>query len=84
MIQKASELRLKEVISVNDGKKLGNIYYMELDTETGQIKSVIIPGGGKLLGFLGRGEEFVISWDKVQKIGLDIVLVDDKDLFMPE
>ena len=51
MIQKASELRLKEVISVNDGKKLGNIYDMELDTETGQIKSVIIPGGGKLLGF---------------------------------
>ena len=84
MNQRASELRLKEVISINDGKRLGNVYDMELDTETGQIKSIIIPGGGKVLGFLGRGEEFIIPWSKVQKIGLDIILVDDKDFFMSE
>jgi len=84
MNQRASELRLKEVISINDGKRLGNVYDMELDTETGQIKSIIIPGGGKVLGFLGRGEEFIIPWSKVQKIGVDIILVDDKDFFMSE
>ncbi|MCR4425731.1 MAG: YlmC/YmxH family sporulation protein [Firmicutes bacterium] len=79
-MQRASELRVKEVVSVNDGKRLGYIFDLEIDVDTGQVRSFIIPGGGRLLGFLGRGEEFVIGWDKIRKIGMDVVLVDDSDL----
>jgi YlmC/YmxH family sporulation protein len=80
MILRASELRVKEVVSVNDGKRLGYIFDMEIDMDTGRIVSFVIPGGGRILGFLGRGGELVIDWENIRKVGKDVVLVDDSGL----
>ena len=43
MILRASELRVKEVVSVNDGKRLGYIFDLEIDMDTGKILSFVIP-----------------------------------------
>jgi len=80
MILRASELRVKEVVSVNDGKRLGYIFDMEIDMDTGKIVSFVIPGGGRILGFLGRGGELVLDWENIRKVGKDVVLVDDSEL----
>jgi len=80
VIQRASELRVKEVVSVNDGKRLGFMFDVEIDMDTGKVISFVIPSGGKVLGFLGRGGELVIEWDRIRKIGLDVILVDDAGL----
>jgi YlmC/YmxH family sporulation protein len=48
--------------------------------DTGKVISFVIPSGGKVLGFLGRGGELVIEWDRIRKIGLDVILVDDAGL----
>ena len=80
MILRASELRVKEVVSVNDGKRLGYIFDMEIDMDTGKIVSFVIPGGGRILGFLGRGGELVLDWENIRKVGRDVVLVDDSEL----
>ncbi|MEA4882915.1 MAG: YlmC/YmxH family sporulation protein [Clostridia bacterium] len=80
MIQRTSDLRTKEVVSVNDGKRLGYIFDLEVDMDTGKVTSFIIPGSGRLLGFLGRGGELVLEWDRIRKVGLDVVLVDDSGL----
>jgi len=80
MILRASELRVKEVVSVNDGKRLGYIFDLEIDMDTGRVISFVIPGGGRILGFLGRGGELVIDWENIKKIGKDVVLVDDSEL----
>ena len=77
MILRASELRVKEVVSVNDGKRLGYIFDMEIDMDTGKIVSFVIPGGGRILGFLGRGGELVLDWVNIRKVGKEVVLVDD-------
>lgn len=83
MIIRASELRVKEVVSVNDGKRLGYVFDMEIDMDTGKIMSLIIPGGGRILGFLGRGGELVVDWENLKKVGKDVVLVDDSELDLP-
>jgi YlmC/YmxH family sporulation protein len=78
--QRASELRVKEVVSINDGRRLGFMFDLEIDMDTGKVISFIIPSGGRVLGFLGRGGELIIDWDRIKKIGLDVILVDDSGL----
>lgn len=70
------DFRHKEVINISDGKRLGFIEDVELDTESGKISAVIIPISGKVLGVFGKDSEHVIPWDNIKKIGQDIVLVD--------
>jgi YlmC/YmxH family sporulation protein len=83
MILRGSELRAKEAVSVNDGSRLGYIFDMEIDIDDGKILSFIIPGGSRLMGFLGRGAEFVVPIEKVVKVGVDVILIDDSDLIVP-
>lgn len=71
-----SELRAKEVISVLDGKRLGFIGDLEIDLEAGRVKGIVVPGAGKILGLFGRDNDIYIPWEKIVKIGVDVVLVD--------
>lgn len=75
---KVSDLRMREVINVVDGRRLGPIKDIELDLERGCISALILPGfgGGRWLGLFGREEELVVPWEKVIKIGMDVILVD--------
>ena len=69
------DLRQKEVINVNDGTRYGFVSDMELNTEDGRIIALIVPGPGRVLGVFGRDQEYRIPWDKISKIGDDIILV---------
>ena len=60
--------------------KAGGEDIVDLRWHTGKVISFVIPSGGKVLGFLGRGGELVIEWDRIRKIGLDVILVDDAGL----
>lgn len=73
---KTSELKVREVVNILDGKKLGVIQDIEIDLESGNVRSVSIPGGNRILGFFGRGDEIVIPWEKIKKIGVDVILVE--------
>ena len=70
------ELRQKEVINICDGARLGCICDLELEPCSGQILSIIVPGPGRLWGLLRGGEEIVIPYCKICKIGMDVILVD--------
>jgi YlmC/YmxH family sporulation protein len=71
-----SDLRDRDVINVNDGKRLGVIIDIDVDIENGKIRAIILPGGGGFMGVLGRKNDLVIPWEKVVKIGVDTILVD--------
>lgn len=73
---RASDLRLRDVVNLSDGARLGLISDFELDLETGRILSFIVPGPGRFLGIFGRESEYVVPWDRVRKIGADVILVD--------
>ncbi|AEJ41613.1 PRC-barrel domain-containing protein [Sulfobacillus acidophilus TPY] len=72
---KTSELRTKDVVNVVDGRRLGLIGDIELDLEQGRVKSVVVPGASRFLGFFGRDRDTVIEWEQIQKIGQDVILV---------
>ncbi|MDQ0215045.1 YlmC/YmxH family sporulation protein [Oikeobacillus pervagus] len=76
-----SEFQVKDVVSVSDGRKLGNISDIEIDLDTGRIVAIVISSGGKLLGFFGKEEDTVIPWNQIVKIGEDVILVRYKDSY---
>lgn len=70
------ELRVKEVIGVNNGNRFGYVGDVELDLERGQVLGLIVPGRLRLFGLLGREKPVVIPWQAVRRFGEDTVLVD--------
>jgi len=73
---KISELQTKDVVSITDGKRLGQIGDLDIDLENGMIRAIIVPGQGRFLGMFGGGQDFVIPWNQIVKIGADVVLVE--------
>ncbi|HZJ56714.1 MAG TPA: YlmC/YmxH family sporulation protein [Clostridia bacterium] len=73
---KSSDFRQKEVINVRNGKKLGVIVDMEFDLLAGRITAIVVPGSNRLMGFFKGDKDYVIPWDKIKKIGDDVILVD--------
>lgn len=74
---KISDLRVREVINVVDGRRLGPIKDIDIDVEEGKINAIILPGQQpRFMGFFGREEEIIIPWEKIVKIGIDVILVD--------
>jgi len=69
------DFRDKEVINICDGKRLGYVCDVEVDTACGQIRAIIVPGENKFLGF-GKGCDTVIPWNNIRCIGNDIILVE--------
>lgn len=76
METRIAELRYKEVISVEDGARYGYVGDMEVDLESGQVRSLVVPGRRRLFGLLGREEDKVIPWGAVKRFGEDIILVE--------
>lgn len=76
---KISDLRMREVVNVTNGKKLGLIKDIEIDLDAGRIKSVVLPGNSRVLGFLGRNEDVVVPWHQIKKLGMDVILVEVAD-----
>ncbi|MDT3700661.1 MAG: YlmC/YmxH family sporulation protein [Thermincola sp.] len=76
---KISDLRMREVINVMNGKRLGLIKDIEIDLEAGRIKSVVLPGNGKMLGLFGKNDDVIVPWQKIKKLGMDVILVELAD-----
>ena len=76
MENKGLDFKHKEVISINDGRKLGFVQDVCADLETGTITSIIVPGSNKFMGMFSGGNEIVIQWEKIKCIGEDVILVD--------
>ncbi|MBZ4654127.1 MAG: hypothetical protein JG781_1466 [Peptococcaceae bacterium] len=78
MLIKISDLRDREIINVVDGRRLGPIKDIELDLEKGRIKAIVLPSlsGGRILGLFGRSDDIVVPWEKIVRIGVDVILVE--------
>ena len=71
----ATDFKCREVINLYDGERLGFVYDMEIDTDTGSINTIIVPGRAKHSLF-SKNTGIKIPWNSIKKIGDDIILVD--------
>lgn len=74
-MMRACDLRQKEVINICGAQRLGYVYDVEINFETGNIESIIIPGRTGIFGWLFKKKDYVVPWDKIVCVGEDIVLV---------
>ena len=73
-------LKDKEVINVCDGKKLGFVCDCQIDICMGRLLAIIVPGECNFLG-ISKGEDILIPWENIERIGDDIILVRIPDLY---
>ena len=66
----------KEVINLCDGCRLGCVGDVEVTVPEGSVKALIVFGPCRFFGLFGRGEDYYIPWECVQKFGDDFILVD--------
>lgn len=76
MGQKGMDFKKKEVINVNDGKRLGFVQDVCADLESGKITSIIVPGGNKIINMFSNENDIVIEWKNIKCIGDEVILVD--------
>ncbi len=75
MVSRIADMRNKEVVNVKDGTRLGYIDDVEFDTMTAELTALVIYGKARFFGLFGREEDIVITWQDIEVIGEDTVLV---------
>lgn len=73
---KISDLRTREVVNVQDGRKLGLIKDLDLDVDKGKINALVLPGPNRFINIFTRKDDIIVPWDRIVKIGRDVILVE--------
>lgn len=76
MGEKGLDFKHKEVININNAKRLGCVQDVTADLKTGVITSIIVPGNNKMFNLFNSNNEVVIPWEKIKCIGDEIILVE--------
>lgn len=72
------DLRQKRVIDVDTAETVGYIRDMDIDFETGKIRSVTIPQKG-ILSLFSVGKNVTVPWESVVAIGSEFVIIKRKE-----
>lgn len=64
----------KEVINICDGSRLGYVCDVAVETCSGKIVSITVPGECRIFSF-SKGNVLVIPWEKIERVGEDTILV---------
>ena len=70
-----SELQLKEIINISNGKRVGTIVDVIITTN-GNIEKILVE---EKRGRKFSKEEYEISWEQIIKVGDDIILIDTRN-----
>ena len=70
-----SDLQLKEIVNISNGKRVGMIIDVNVDDKGNIINLVLEDKRGRKFSH----EEYNISWNQIVKIGDDIILVDTRN-----
>lgn len=70
-------LKTMEVIDVSSGARIGYIKDFKIDCENYKILSILLPSSS--ISWFGKNNDIEIPWERVKKVGVDIILVDGSD-----
>lgn len=75
-----TDLKRKEVINVSDGRRLGYVCDIIIDIHSCRLDAIIVPGCFSLLACFQKQKNIIIPWNKIRKLGDDVILVDAGEL----
>ena len=70
-----SEMQSKEIVSIIDGRKLGRIIDVNVDINNGKINYFVCEQRRFFKRFLNSNGEIKFTFDDIEKIGEDVILV---------
>lgn len=75
-----TELKQKDVVNICDGRRLGKPIDLVLG-DTACVEALVVPAGGGFLNLLRQEKEgCLVPWERVLRIGSDVILVEVRDL----
>ncbi|GAA0114419.1 YlmC/YmxH family sporulation protein [Clostridium senegalense] len=69
-----NSLKMMEVIDINTGAKLGFIKDLRINCDEYRVTSIVLPT--QKTGWFMKNTDIEIPWEKIRKIGLDVILID--------
>lgn len=69
-----SDLQNKDIINIQDGKKIGNIIDVKI-TDKGEMDGLVVEQSKFLISMFTTHNEIEIKWGQIEKIGEDVILV---------
>ena len=69
------DLQEKDIVNINDGKKVGRIIDAEVN-EMGVIEYLVIEEKRSFNSLFSKDSEITIRFKDIKKIGTDVILVD--------
>ena len=79
MTQRITELRGREVINIRTGYRLGYVFDVLFDMESGKIASLLVPAQARFFGLFGHPNDYIIPWECVKRVGDDIILIETEE-----
>lgn len=68
-----SDLQNKDIVNIEDGKKVGKIIDVIIDKDGNMISFIM--QRTKLLNIFPNGGEVEVKWNQIKKIGEDVILI---------
>lgn len=76
---RACDLKQREVINIVNAERLGYINDVDIDFESGKVRSIIIPNRHGFLGWIFKRNDYIVPWEKIVTVGREIILVKISD-----
>jgi len=73
-IMRLSDLQNKDVVNLVDGKKVGNIIDVAINSD-GKMDELIVEKSKFFVSMFSNKDEVGIKWSQIEKIGEDVILV---------
>ena len=70
-----SDLQKKDVININDGTKIGNIVDVKINEISGKLEALVIERSSFSFNIFSQKGEIDIRFERIQKIGEDVIIV---------
>jgi YlmC/YmxH family sporulation protein len=72
---KLSELQDKDIVNINDGKKIGKIVDARINSD-GFIEYLVVDERRNIRNILSSNSDINISFKQIKRIGSDVILVE--------
>ena len=69
-----SDLQNKDIVNIQDGKKIGNIVDIKIN-EQGAMEGLVVEQTKFFISMFTSHNEIEVKWNQIEKIGEDVILV---------